>query len=534
MRGAAGRGGTSQSSQSQAQSRAPGQGQGREAPSLLKRRQELLAADSRLARSYRDLVGGSILAEEDFWADKDELLEAIEGSNAAKRRGQATALIADVQTTEVDGEVKMKVTSENIQAIFRMYPAVKAAHETKVPLEMSDKEFWRAYFKSEYFKRDRAADAKNFAALQAAGVGSRTDDMFAEFEARAVAAAASAAGGAGRASGVGGSIATLQQGVDGTMDLTRTEGDHLGTRATRDAAEEDADPSLTAMPAVTQKYNRNSSLLLESSLAATATDTDTVPSSSSSLSSKQPRSKSEGTEDTLLKYQAEPEYIPLRIKRGDVGTAATYGATMAEEKKQEGGVASAFGKRELGGAGAVPSAQRARLDPALVTPTSVLIGLGDVFGTGGAFEMDVWRQDREHLKTQKILAKQDAAAGDGVVDLTGAAGGGMYGMSPQFTQYMLERFEEVTKHNLRYFYAYLTKLRDDQNHGRRREDVMERMRKLMKRIEGIEHSLMADKNSLGNDGYDVKYSLKCINDVLGLINRAKVNLRASKVLDDYS
>jgi hypothetical protein len=488
-------------------------------------------------------VGGSILAEEDFWADKDEQLDAIEGSNAAKRRGQTTALMADVQTTEVNGEVKMKVTSENIQAIFRMYPAVKAAHETKVPLEMSDQEFWRAYFKSEYFKRDRAADAKSFAALQAAGVGSRTDDMFAEFEARATAAASSAACGSGRAPGVGGSIATLLQGVNGSMDLTRTEGDHLGTRATRDAAEEDVDPSLTVMHAVTQKYNRNSSLLLESSGTATATANVTVhSSSSSSSSSKRPGSNSEGTEDVLLKFHPKPEYIPLCIKKGDVGTAATYSATMAEEKKQEGegGIASAFGKRQMGGTGAEPSAQRVRLDPALVTPTSVLIGLGDVFGTGGAFEMDVWRQDRENLKTQKILArqdKQDAAAAEvenKVVDLTGKAGAGTHGMSPHFSQYLQERFEEVTKHNLRYFYAYLTKLRDDQNHGRRREEAVERMRKLMKRIEGIEQSLMADKNSLGNDGYDVKYSLKCINDVLGLINRAKVNLRASRILDDSS
>lgn len=44
---------------------------------------------------------------------------------------------------------------EEIRQIFLMYPAVHKAYEEKVPLELSEEQFWRKYLESEYFHRDR-------------------------------------------------------------------------------------------------------------------------------------------------------------------------------------------------------------------------------------------------------------------------------------------------------------------------------------------------------------------------------------------
>lgn len=44
---------------------------------------------------------------------------------------------------------------EEMRQIFIMYPAVHRAYEEKVPLELSEEQFWRKYLESEYFHRDR-------------------------------------------------------------------------------------------------------------------------------------------------------------------------------------------------------------------------------------------------------------------------------------------------------------------------------------------------------------------------------------------
>jgi transcription initiation factor TFIIH subunit 1 len=44
---------------------------------------------------------------------------------------------------------------EEMRQIFLMYPAVHKAYEEKVPLELSEEQFWRKYLESEYFHRDR-------------------------------------------------------------------------------------------------------------------------------------------------------------------------------------------------------------------------------------------------------------------------------------------------------------------------------------------------------------------------------------------
>lgn len=65
-------------------------------------------------------------------------------------------------TTTTSSSMPLNISSsaitlgvEEMKQIFIMYPAVHAAYEEKVPLELSEELFWRKYLESEYFHRDR-------------------------------------------------------------------------------------------------------------------------------------------------------------------------------------------------------------------------------------------------------------------------------------------------------------------------------------------------------------------------------------------
>ena len=57
--------------------------------------------------------------------------------------------------------MKLSVTHEVIEAIFRTYPSVKAKHADLVPDKMREEEFWIQFFQSQRFHRDVGAKSKN-------------------------------------------------------------------------------------------------------------------------------------------------------------------------------------------------------------------------------------------------------------------------------------------------------------------------------------------------------------------------------------
>lgn len=71
--------------------------------------------------------------------------------------GIASGVLAEMKP-DMHGcnELRFNLTADTIEAIFKMYPAVKQKYVNQVPHEVTEKEFWTEFFKSQHFHRDRA------------------------------------------------------------------------------------------------------------------------------------------------------------------------------------------------------------------------------------------------------------------------------------------------------------------------------------------------------------------------------------------
>ena len=160
-------------------------------------RSSLLAANPSLRAQHTFLVEETKTVEEDdFWKTHDNLLQ----EEYAKICGMARAGTSSLLQSHLPLQGRVTLGVEEMRQIFILYPAVHKAYEEKVPLELSDEQFWRKYLESEYFHRDRgrlgtaardhAADASTEKAkaqrtaddqdARAAAVG--TDDLFSRYD----------------------------------------------------------------------------------------------------------------------------------------------------------------------------------------------------------------------------------------------------------------------------------------------------------------------------------------------------------------
>jgi transcription initiation factor TFIIH subunit 1 len=121
--------------------------------SLAVTRSSLLASNPTLRSQHKYLVEESkTVSEDDFWNTHSSLLEEEYARiSGIARAGTSSLLQSHLQV--LTGRITLGV--EEMRQIFIMYPAVHKAYEEKVPLELSDEQFWRKYLESEYFHRDR-------------------------------------------------------------------------------------------------------------------------------------------------------------------------------------------------------------------------------------------------------------------------------------------------------------------------------------------------------------------------------------------
>ena len=115
-------------------------------------RSSLLAAHPALRQQHTYLVQETqTIGEDDFWYTHKDLVE----DEYAKIVGYAQAGTSSLLQSHLPVSGKVQLGVEEMRQIFIMYPAVHKAYEEKVPLELSDEQFWRKYLESEYFHRDR-------------------------------------------------------------------------------------------------------------------------------------------------------------------------------------------------------------------------------------------------------------------------------------------------------------------------------------------------------------------------------------------
>jgi transcription initiation factor TFIIH subunit 1 len=123
-----------------------------DATALAVTRSTLLAAHPALRQQHEHLVEQSqTIAEDDFWSTHRPLVE----EEYAKMAGCLQAGTSSLLQSHVPASGRVTLGVEEMRQIFILYPAVHQAYEQKVPLELSDEQFWRKYLESEFFHRDR-------------------------------------------------------------------------------------------------------------------------------------------------------------------------------------------------------------------------------------------------------------------------------------------------------------------------------------------------------------------------------------------
>jgi transcription initiation factor TFIIH subunit 1 len=118
--------------------------------------QSLMKRDPALHRTYMesrrtkpDTITDSQFNAQ-FWSTRTGMLRA-HAVETNQKRGQYNVLSA-VKPRQVDGELKMNISAEQVQLIFSQHPLVKRVYDENVP-KLNEMDFWSRFFLSRLFKR---------------------------------------------------------------------------------------------------------------------------------------------------------------------------------------------------------------------------------------------------------------------------------------------------------------------------------------------------------------------------------------------
>jgi len=266
----------------------------RDPTSMAVTRSSLLAANPTLREQHRHLVTETkTVSEDDFWMTHKNLIEEEYAKICGTTRAGTSSLLQS--HLPLQGRVTLGV--EEMRQIFILYPAVHKAYEEKVPLELSDEQFWRKYLESEYFHRDRGrlgtaarnqhgiakkkhktASGKTIEEEDARAAAVGTDDFFARYDAKI------------RGESKGGDASARKYGTKlavGQFDLASTlatERGHL-LEGPKDCHPPNiADDSRGA--SVIKKYNRHWAMVLHPDEAVAGSDLMDISSKSTDFAIK--------------------------------------------------------------------------------------------------------------------------------------------------------------------------------------------------------------------------------------------------------
>jgi len=292
-------------------------------------------------------------------------------------------------------------------------PTVKAAYETRVPEECNEREFWTAYFKSQYFTRDKGAYIN-----QSGSRVIKQDDFFNSAQAQAdadaqapvvrtkrVAVADSAVDLTATAEEVCPSVFLAitpggQAGTEGEYNAFRrtSEGSEGGSgkmetgRGGQGATVASASGSTAGggMLPIMRKYNRNSELVLTAQGEGQGSVSGQGPTVPSEL-----ENRLHSTEDDALVSRPLPEHIALHMvpaqapaTDGDSGTSGNAG--LAGSKRARSEVTS-------------------RTTRGMLARKSVMLSLGSVLPTQGR-SLQFLRAEQQLALTNPAMARSQPSS----------------------------------------------------------------------------------------------------------------------------
>lgn len=431
------------------------------------RRSNLLQADNELKRQYNDLVRDSkLVTDEEFWETRKHLLAASEASKVSSNKGMLSKLFSDIQETDQNGDKKLTITAEIIDRIFLMYPAVQKAYSAKVPVELSEREFWTKYFQSEYFSRDKGVKDGDARGSNAP----RTDDIFSRYEVESV----------DPSKGKRCRVSEALQHRD--VDLTANYGDFHS--AEHSAASDMPVNAVGTATAVLAKYMRNSNLVLPK------------PLQSNNIA---PQNDVDNLAYSELMKEKPPSYIPLNLKT-TVSRNGEDRVSLAGE-----GVTDEEGH---GSNGIKASVSIGKASSAAEIKATLLL----CFPTREASGRFLERQKKDLVA---LTASDVSSKGKAEVSLTDSEQ-----LSDRFKQFMLEKFSSVTE-LLRHFYAMLN--REGNLAPIEGSEAATKVDRILEKLSDYLEQLNKEKKSLQQSQQHAKAlpaMFRCIYQLTQLIHRA--------------
>ncbi|KAK0398135.1 hypothetical protein QR680_002444 [Steinernema hermaphroditum] len=120
-------------------------------------KEEALCENKYLKDLYRHLVLTKLVKPNEFWADYMKENEKSKEEDG----GVSGAFLTSLIKAEGTNGLKLTLSRESIQNIFKIFPSVERRHEELVPKQLSEEKFWEKFFHSYYFNRNRPASSSS-------------------------------------------------------------------------------------------------------------------------------------------------------------------------------------------------------------------------------------------------------------------------------------------------------------------------------------------------------------------------------------